>query len=232
MDLENKLKAEEMKNQELEKEIHSLELIQKNQEKELEKITGNTEANNKIKALYDQLKATKEKNRETEKKLQAESAGYHKQHNHLLDLQEKYQKIKAEKIRWKKAIADKQAAPPPENAAPDKKSEEEILRTSIKSLQKRLDGEKLATKKSIDAIRAEMTEYQTRLKEAEQENRLNTAKLAELKKQLRHNQLKPLKEDNPGADPADLADSEPTFQETAAKAEPDTSSQDHNDLST
>lgn len=186
-----------MKNQELQKEIQALELIQKNQEKELERITGNTEANNKIKALNEQLKSTKEKNKELEKKIQAESASYQKQHNHLLDLQEKYQKLKKDKIMLKKAIADKQAGiVPEENPEGEKKSEEDVLKASIQSLQRRLEIEKTNAKKTLDGIKGEIGEYQKKIKEAEQENKLNSAKLAELKKMMRHNQLKPLNDDN------------------------------------
>ena len=132
-----------MKNQEIQKEIKALEQIQKNQDKELDKITGNSEANNKIRTLNDQLKRTKDRNKELEKKIQAESASYQKQHNHLLDLQEKYQKLKKEKIMWKKAIAEKKL-PAEEGEENDKRSEEDVLKASIVSLQKRLDVEESA----------------------------------------------------------------------------------------
>ncbi len=184
-----------MKNQQLQNEIEALELVQKNQEKELGRLTGNSEANGKIKALNDQLKSCKEKNKDLEKRIQIESASYQKQHNHLLDLQEKYQKLKKDKLRWKKAIAEKLPEPPPEDAEEDnKKSEEEVLQASLNSLQKRLKLEKAAAAKSLDAARAEVVDYQLKVKEAEQENKLNTAKLADLKKMMRHNQLKPLEE--------------------------------------
>jgi len=195
--LENKLKEGEMKNAELQKEIKALEQIQKNQEKELEKIMGNSEANNKIKALNEQLKKTKEKNKELEKKIQAESSSYQKQHNYLLDLQEKYQKLKKEKILWKKAIVEKKLPPTEGEEDNEKKSEEEVLKNSIASLQKRLEVEKVTAKKNLDGLKLDIAEYQKKIKEAEQEFKLNTAKLGELKKLMRHNQLKPLKDDAP-----------------------------------
>ncbi len=209
-----------MKNQELQKEIKALELIQKNQEKELDKLTGNSEANNKIKALNEQLKAAKEKNKEIEKKIQAESASYQKQHNHLLDLQEKYHKLKKDKVLLKKAIADRNAGRVEETPAEDKKSEAEILKASIKSTQKRIDLERTTAKKTLEATKKEIEEYQKKIKEAEQENRLNTSKLAELKKKMRHNQLKPL--DNPDQRPEDTvekvetAEVHPTYAATGS----------------
>eukprot|EP01022_Parablepharisma_sp_SALTPOND_P016069 TRINITY_DN2317_c0_g1_i1.p1 TRINITY_DN2317_c0_g1~~TRINITY_DN2317_c0_g1_i1.p1 ORF type:complete len:258 (+),score=69.60 TRINITY_DN2317_c0_g1_i1:846-1619(+) len=194
IDLENKLKEGEMKNQELQKEIKALEQIQKNQEKELDKIMGNSEANNKIKALNEQLKKTKEKNKELEKKIQAESTSYQKQHNYLLDLQEKYQKLKKDKIIWKKAIVEKKLPPAEGEEENDKRSEEEVIKTSIASLQKRLEVERSTSKKTLEGLKTEISEYQRKIKEAEQEFKLNTAKLTELKKLMRHNQLKPLED--------------------------------------
>ncbi len=76
-------------------------------------------------------------------------------------------------------------------------TEEEVLKNSIASLQKRLDVERATAKKTLEGIRTEISEYQRKIKEAEQEFKLNTAKLGELKKMMRHNQLKPLKDDSP-----------------------------------
>ncbi len=195
-----------MKNAELQKELRALEQIQKNQEKELEKLSGNTEANNKIKALNDQLKGTKERNKELERKIQTESTSYQKQHNYLLDLQEKFQQLKKEKVMWKKALAEKKLPPSEADPDADKKSEEDILKASINSMQKRLDVEKATTKKTLDGIRTETAEYQRKIKEAEQEYKLNTAKLAELKKMMRHNQLKPLAPESNAVDSGEQAE--------------------------
>ena len=199
-----------MKNQELQKEIQSLEQIQKNQVKELDKISGNTEANGKLKALNEQLKQCKDKNKELEKKIQAESASYQKQHNNLLDLQEKYQSLKKEKILWKKAIAEKLPAPPEEDAAESKKSEVDVLQSSLTSLQKRLKMEKTAATKALDTVKGEIADYMKKVKEAEQENRLNTAKLAELKKSMRHNQLKPLNDQEECGEGEELSEASKT----------------------
>lgn len=193
------MKESEMKNIELDKEIHALEQIQKNQEKELEKNSEGSEGNNKIKTLNQQLKATKEKNKELEKKIQTESASYQKQHNQMLDLQEKLQELRKEKIRWKKAIAEGLPCPPDENQEEDgKKSDEDVLKTSVLSLKKRLELEKINAKKTAEAQKNEIASLQMKIKEAEQENKLNSAKLSDLKKQMRHNQLTPLNE--PGAE--------------------------------
>eukprot|EP01022_Parablepharisma_sp_SALTPOND_P000704 TRINITY_DN1044_c0_g1_i2.p7 TRINITY_DN1044_c0_g1~~TRINITY_DN1044_c0_g1_i2.p7 ORF type:complete len:356 (-),score=89.76 TRINITY_DN1044_c0_g1_i2:11477-12544(-) len=230
IDLENKLREGERKNQELQKQAQALEQILKNQEKELEKIKGNSETSGKLKALNEKLKTCKERNKELEKKLQSESASYQKQHTTLLDLQEKVQKLKYEKLRWKKAVADKLPAPPDEGANEAKRSEEEILQASLASLQKRLKIEKQTAAKTLEAAKAEVTEYQRKVKEAEQEQKLNTAKLAELKKVTRHNQLKPLEEGEEANPESSLAeggslhktvDSRPAEVESEENKEPE-----------
>jgi len=195
IDLENKLKEVEMRNADLSKQQASLEQILKNQEKELEKIRNGGEGSTKLKALNEQLKTVKEKNKELEKKITAESASYQKQHTQLLDLQEKVQELRERKIKWKKAIADKLPAPPDEDESNEnKKNEEEVLQASLLSLQKRLKMEKASGAKALDAGKAEIAELQVKVKEAEQEQKLNTAKLSELKKMMRHNQLKPIED--------------------------------------
>ena len=93
---------------------------------------------------------------------------------------------------WKKAIAEKKLPPSEDNGTEDKKSEAAILQSSIASLQKRIEMERASTKKTLEKLKIEITDYQKKIKEAEQENRLNTAKLAELKKMMKHNPLKPL----------------------------------------
>ena len=199
IDLENKLKDSETKTAELQKQAVTLEQILHNQEKELEKLKGGTEGSAKLKSLQEQLKVSKERNKELEKKIQGESSSYQKQHTTLLNLQEKVHKLKQEKMRWKKAIAEKLPEPFDEEYDEEsKRSEEEILNYSLNTLQKRLKGEKAAAAKALEATKTEIEQFQTKVKEAEQEQKLNTAKLAELKKQLRHNQLKPLEENGEG----------------------------------
>ncbi len=196
IDLENKLKETDMKYAELQKELRGLEQIEKNQEKELEKLMQAQEPNNKIKELNEQLKAVKDKNKELEKKIQADTASYQKQHINLIDLQEKLQKLKEEKLLWKKALAEGLPAPiedPKDTGTGNtKKSEEEMLKNSIRSLRKRIEFERGNSKKQIDSFKNELAQLQMQIKEAEQENKLNAAKLKELKPLLRHNQLKPL----------------------------------------
>jgi chromosome segregation ATPase len=199
IDLENKLKESDMKYAELQKELKNLEQIEKSQQKELDKLTQNRESSNKIQELTEQLKKAKEKNKELEKKIQADAASYQKQHVSLLDLQEKLQKLKEEKAQWKKAIAEKQAGPGADKETKEKKSEEEILKNSIRSLRKRIEIERANSRKATDGLKTELAQLQTQIKEAEQENKLNVAKLKELKPMLRHNQLKPIA-DPPGPD--------------------------------
>ena len=200
IDLENKLKETDMKYSELQKELKGLEQIEKNQEKELEKLRQSQEPNGKLKDLNDQLKAAKDKNKDLEKKIQADASSYQKQHVSLIDVQEKLQKLKEEKIQWKRAIAEGVPTPYEEKTADTgKKTEEEMLKYSIKSLKKRIEFERASSKKQVDLLKTELSQLQLQIKEAEQESKLNAAKLKELKPMLRHNQLKPLKTDGAAA---------------------------------
>jgi len=192
IDIENTLKDGDMKTQELLKQEKTLKDILKTQERELEKLRKDFGFTEKLKSLNDELKQYKEANKELEKKMQAENQNYQKCHTKLMDLQSKIQRLKEEKLRWKKAIADKLPAPPNEVIEESKRSEEEILQESLTLLQKRLKTEKATNAKNLKIVRMEIEEYEKKVKEAEQEARLNTDKLSQLRKVLRFRQLDPL----------------------------------------
>ena len=196
VELENKLKETETKYSEYQEEYKGLELIKKKQEKELESLMQNKTVNTKIEELNKQLKQVKERNKELEKKMQLDTANYQKQHVALIDLQEKIQKAKEERLYWKKAIAD--GLPPfvdtrnEEDKNMGRKSEDEMIRNSIILIKRRIEFERSNSKKQIESLKAELAQLQLQIKEVEQENKLNSAKLKELKPLLKHNQLKPL----------------------------------------
>jgi hypothetical protein len=194
IDIENTLKDGDMKTQELLKQEKMLKDILKTQERELGKLKKDFGFTEKLKSLSEELKQYKEANRELEKKIQAENQSYQKCHTKFMDLQSKMQRLKEEKLRWKKAVADKLPAPPNEVIEESKRSEEEILQESLTLLQKRLKTEKAISTKNLRAVRMEIEEHERRLKEAEQEAKLNTDKLSQLRRVLRFRQLNPLDE--------------------------------------
>eukprot|EP00826_Nyctotherus_ovalis_P049438 TRINITY_DN5984_c0_g1_i2.p1 TRINITY_DN5984_c0_g1~~TRINITY_DN5984_c0_g1_i2.p1 ORF type:complete len:583 (+),score=224.16 TRINITY_DN5984_c0_g1_i2:59-1807(+) len=194
IDIENVLKDGEMKTQELLKQERTLKGILRTQEKELEKLKKDFGLSEKLKSLSEELRQYKEANKELEKKMQAENQNYQKCHTRLMDLQSKAQNLKEEKLRWKKAVADKVPAPPSEVVEETKRSDAEILQESLGLLQKRLRTEKAVNARNLKAVRAEVEEYEKKIKEAEQEARLNTDKLSQLRRILRFRQLSPLED--------------------------------------
>eukprot|EP00826_Nyctotherus_ovalis_P044656 TRINITY_DN4837_c0_g1_i8.p2 TRINITY_DN4837_c0_g1~~TRINITY_DN4837_c0_g1_i8.p2 ORF type:complete len:153 (+),score=46.06 TRINITY_DN4837_c0_g1_i8:381-839(+) len=74
----------------------------------------------------------------------------------------------------------------------EKKDEVEILEMSIASLKKTIKLERAMHKKNMEALYRERDALQQRIKEAEQEKNVGLLKVNELKKKLKHNQLRPL----------------------------------------
>ena len=193
IELENKLRETEIKYAEYQDEYKGLENIKKKQEKELETLLQNAVAKNRIEELNEQLKQAKERNKELEKKIQADAINNKKQHVALINLQEKVQKAKEERLYWKKAIAE--GLPPlvdDKGQKEGKKTEEEMLENSIILIKKRIEFERASSKKQINSLKAELMQLQKQIREIEQENKLSSIKLKQLKPLLKHNQLKPL----------------------------------------
>lgn len=193
VELENKLRETEMKHAQYQEEYKGLENIRRKQEKELELLALNSAAKSKIEELNNQLKQAKERNKELEKKMQMDAANHKRQHVALIDIQEKIQKAKEEKLYWKKAIAE--GLPPladEKGQREGRKTEEEMLLNSIMLVKKRIEFERGSSKKQIESLKAELMMLQRQIKEIEQENKLSTAKLKQLKPLLKHNQLRPL----------------------------------------
>ena len=191
IDLENRIKEADMIYSGYVSEYKGLETIKEKQDKDYDILIQSKESTEKITELNNQLKEAKERNKELEKKIQADSMTYQKQHESFVNLQEKLKKIKEEKFAWKKALAE--GLPPPKDDKPQgKKSEEEMLKNTILLIRKKMNFERNAHKKQMDALNSEMTQLQMSIKEIEQENKLNSAKIKQLKPLLKHNQLSPL----------------------------------------
>ena len=148
-----------------------------------------------IYGLDGEIKKTNEKNKILEKQLIEETENSRKQHTYLFNLQEKYLKLKADKVAWKKAIAEKKL--PDEisinpKKTDDKKSEEEMINSTMVSLQSRLTKEKALAKKTIEKLNSDIEEYTMKIKAEEQEYKANNEKIRQLKKRMSHSKLKPI----------------------------------------
>eukprot|EP00826_Nyctotherus_ovalis_P034328 TRINITY_DN2839_c0_g2_i1.p1 TRINITY_DN2839_c0_g2~~TRINITY_DN2839_c0_g2_i1.p1 ORF type:complete len:281 (+),score=102.16 TRINITY_DN2839_c0_g2_i1:1022-1864(+) len=194
VDLENKIREADMIYEKYSREYQGLETLKVKQEKDLDTLMKSKESTENIEELNIKLREVKEKNKELEKRIQADTANYQKQHESFVNLQERLQKIRDMKRAWKSALAD--GVPPPTDDSPQKKkSEEEMLRNTITLIRKKMNFEASAHRKHIEFTRAEIAQLERSIKEIEQENKLNAAKIKELRPLVKHKQLIPLGQD-------------------------------------
>ena len=156
------------------------------------------DTSSKFKSLNEELKQCKKYNKNFERRLQTEDHNFQKQHEYLINLQNKLVSLNLEKIKWKNAIAKELPAPSEDNKT-KKRSQETLFKSALTLLQKRLKTEKIAAVKSIEVLKAEIEKYKRKIKEAEKEHRLSLDKLSELDKQVKHKLLKPLEDKKEGS---------------------------------
>eukprot|EP00826_Nyctotherus_ovalis_P064644 TRINITY_DN9487_c0_g2_i4.p1 TRINITY_DN9487_c0_g2~~TRINITY_DN9487_c0_g2_i4.p1 ORF type:complete len:577 (+),score=187.25 TRINITY_DN9487_c0_g2_i4:519-2249(+) len=189
IDVENKIKEADTVYEKYSNEYNELEVLEVKQEKEIGRLIKSRRSLELICELSNELKKAKGKNRELVRKVQADTANTQRKHEAFVNLQEKLQKIREEKRAWRKALAE--GSPPPiDNQR--QKHEEEMVKNTITLIRKKMAFEATAHKRHVDLLRAEIAQLQQKSKEIEQENKLNAAKIKELKSMVRHNQLVPL----------------------------------------
>lgn len=194
VDLENKIREADMIYEKYSREYQGLETLKAKQEKDLDALMKSKESTENIEELNSRLKEVKEKNKELEKRIQADTANYQKQHENFVNLQERLQKIRDMKRAWRSALAD--GTPPPSDDSPQKKkSEEEMLRNTIALIRKKMNFEASVHRKATESTRAEIVQLELNIKETEQENKLNAARIRELRPLVKHKQLVPLSQD-------------------------------------
>lgn len=190
MDLENKIREADMMYERYSKESKGLQTLRFRQDKHLSILMKSKESTATIEDLNNKLKEMKEKNKDLEKRIQSDTTNYQKYHENFVDLQERLQEIREMKQAWKSALAE--GSPAPSEDVPKKKSEDEILRNTIMLIQKKMSFEKNSNLKQTEEIRAEIAQLQLAIREIEKENKLNAAKIRELKPLVKHKQLAPL----------------------------------------
>ncbi|CDW89959.1 UNKNOWN [Stylonychia lemnae] len=94
LDLEDKLKESERQRAELQKEVKSMQRIQQDQGKALDKLVNEGDYPNKIKSLMEQLKLAKEKIRELEDKSRKDDKNSLQVQDYLIKLEEQNRELK------------------------------------------------------------------------------------------------------------------------------------------
>ncbi len=209
-ELENLLKEAETRCQEQQKEIRVLTQIQKAQGKELEKILGRQEYERRIKDLGTELKAAKDRIKDLEKKAAVDAAANLKLHTYAVDLKEKYAKLQAIYRNYLHAKPmfpqnglpelpepepEPEHQPEPEGEAkaqdPEAKSEIKVLQAALRTMQRRSDAEKVATKRIVNNLMTQIAGLKQELKESEQLHKLHQYRLNKPIREPRAQRLNP-----------------------------------------
>ena len=172
----------------LQEEIAALTNIQKNQGKELNRIMGNQEYDTKIKSLNEDIKKTRDKIKDLEKKLNSDVSDSQKLHNAASELKDRFARFREECKKGGSVSKLEQSCEKGDN----KKEQVVVLQTSIATIQKMIKMERAGHKKRIEEFVKERANLLEHLKESEQEKKVGSMKVTEMKKSVRHNQLTPL----------------------------------------
>eukprot|EP00347_Sterkiella_histriomuscorum_P006842 403351223 len=192
--LENSLKDQERKNQELMKEVKALERIQNQQGKALSQQNYKKEFQEESQSQLDELKAALNKIRDLEEKRVKDEQTHKKQFDHMIKLEEKIKQLNGtvpkkqdqdfteivkqvddltnilQQVERAKEIAEKQR-------------DQEIKK--FKKLKKDTDTE-------ISQLKSENDKLSRLVREKDQEGRLASSKLREIQKTVKHGILSPL----------------------------------------
>ena len=201
-DLENHSAFLSKKIEELESEQLSLKKIEKEQQKALNSAHQSNTYPEKISKLKEDIRIAKEKYRELVNKQKQDEKIHKAQHEKCIDLEEKCRKL-YELIKKKKSEEDdnkKQKNEADENF--DKEITEDDVRKieeKIKKTEMMKNEEENKIKKRIKDLDSQVREgkhnlelLKIKLKEKDQECRLSLLKIKELRKAMKHNQLKPI----------------------------------------
>lgn len=191
-DLENQSRYLTKRIQELETENSALQKIEREQKKAIDIASNAQGYPEKLDSLRQEIKTLKDRYRELQQKQKTDEKVLKEQHEKCVDLEEKCRKLKGI-IRQKKNEDDEPKVPEVtekdiqeleekiKETEQKKKEEERKLKKRIKDLENQIND----SKHNINMLNV-------KLKEKDQECRLSVLKIKELKRAVRHNQLKPL----------------------------------------
>ena len=196
-DLENQSIFLSKKLAELESEQSLLKKIEKEQQNALNSAQSSNTYPEKINQLRDDIRLNKEKYKELSIKHKQEEKIYRIQHEKCVDLEEKCRKLYdfIKKTKEEEKKNDGEMIQEEEITENDKQRLEE----KIKKTEEIKNEEEGKIKNKIKASETQIREgnhhlamLKIKLKEKDQECRLNLLKIKELRKAMKHNQLKPL----------------------------------------
>lgn len=190
--LENQSKYLSGRIRELEAENESLQKIESEQKKALEEVQNAQNYKQRMQSLQQESRTLKDRYRELIQKQKQDEKILKDQHERCVLLEEKTRKLHA-LVKNKKGESDEPKLP--------EVTEQDIqeLRTKMEETERKKKEEEGRLKARIRELEAQVREarhnvdvYNVRLKEKDQECRLNALKIKELKRAVRHNQLRPL----------------------------------------
>ncbi len=187
VELETQLRQAETTIQTQQTEIKTLKGIQKNHEKELGRVLGSLDYERKLKEQGEQLKAERARVKDLERKVVSDDSANTRLHTFVFELQEKYKRAREEHRGSLKKLDTGGSQVPAEDTAGNDRSEEdsrrqeqvEILQNGLKAMKRRFQQEMSSSRRTVASLKGEIESLTKRLKEAEQENRLNSYKLKE-----------------------------------------------------
>lgn len=198
-DLENRSAFLSKRIEELESEHLSLKKIEKEQQKALNSANNHNIYPEKIAKLKEEIREAKEKYRELAGKQKQDEKIHNAQHEKCVDLDEKCRKL-FELIKKKKFEDEEQKKNVPEKEITE--SDISRLEAKIKEAENAKNEEEMQAKKRIKELETQVREgkhhlemLKIKVKEKDQECRLSVLKIKELKKAMKHNQLRPLQRD-------------------------------------
>lgn len=194
MALENEEKAKKKIIQELEGEKHSLLRIQKEQKKAMDVMINEKELKKKRDQLKEELRNKKNELKEKQNLLRKQEKQMKEQHEALITLEEKCRKLQT-------LVYEKKAGLSSNSAEAKTEDDVRVLEAEIKELERTQMEEKKKYKQMITTQENKIKELSLQietlnleLKQKDQECRLNTLKINELKRQLRMGAMKPANE--------------------------------------
>ena len=189
--LENEEKAKKKIIQELDGEKHSLLKIQKEQKKAMDVMVNEKELKKKRDQLKEELRNKKNELKEKQNLLRKQEKQMKEQHENLIVMEEKSRKLQTLVYEKKAGLSSNET---------EVKTEDDIktLETSIKELENVQNEEKKKYKQMITTQENKIKELTLQietlnleLKQKDQECRLNSLKISELKRQIRMTNAKP-----------------------------------------
>jgi len=193
--LENELKNEQKKFETLESEVSSLKKVEKEQNKAFAILNNDEDADRRLESIREEVQNAKTEVREKNEQLRKVDEEMKTQHSQTIEMEQKCRKIEYA-IKHKN---DRKSQSEDENGTVLTKEQAQQRLAEVEELEHQKKQEEKKFQKLIRQVEAKITQvdydkniWSIKLKEKEQEFRLNELRIKELKRQVPHKALKPL----------------------------------------